>query len=57
MTEAEFNQNVGSILQDDWDKGEEFVHIINLLMDLLDEGDMDDFFGTEGWRHHVFSDK
>lgn len=31
----------------------ELRKIIGLMMDLLDDGDQDDFFGTEGWRHRM----
>lgn len=26
---------------------------IEILEELLDEGDLDDCFGTEGWRHRI----
>ena len=31
----------------------DLLDYINILEDLLDEADQEDFFGTEGWRHHA----
>jgi len=35
------------------DEAQELYFDIQKLMDLCDEGDMEDMFGTEGWRHRI----
>jgi len=31
----------------------EFLRYVSMLERLLDERDRDDYFGTEGWLHHL----
>ena len=35
------------------DEAQELYFDIQKLMDLCDEGDREDMFGTEGWRHRI----
>jgi hypothetical protein len=54
MTEKEFNICVGKILAGKSLNEEDainFVETINEMESMLDDGDQEDFFGTEGWRH------
>lgn len=30
-----------------------FLRYVASLESLLDEADLDDYFGTEGWQHHL----
>lgn len=30
-----------------------FLHFVAALERLVDEADLDDYFGTEGWRHRL----
>jgi len=55
MTEAEFNQFLGYLSTTSFKGyvGIEMVEIINTMMGLLNSADMDDYFGTEGWRHSI----
>ena len=32
---------------------QEFLKYVNAIEQLLDEEDMNDMFGTEGWRHNI----
>ena len=50
MTESEFWKFLG-YLQTNTHSGEAFVPVIEQMISLLDEGDYEDIFGTEGWRH------
>lgn len=54
MTEKEYNICIGKILAGkplDQSMADSFVSTLNVFESLLDEGDQDDCFGTEGWRH------
>lgn len=48
MTEREFNRILGERFPGQ--EGKEFTSIIDRMVDMLDETDGDDYFGTEGWR-------
>lgn len=50
MTQKDFYKFLGKI-QYQSDEGEEFSLTVDQMISLLDEGDSEDFFGTEGWRH------
>jgi hypothetical protein len=39
------------------DEAQQVVDYINDLEKLLDEGDLEDFFGTEGWRQRLGLDE
>jgi len=57
MTEKEYNICIGKILAGkplDEDMAHSFVFKLGEFENLLDEGDMDDVFGTEGWRHLIW---
>lgn len=30
-----------------------FLYYVNVLESLVDDASMEDFYGTEGWRHHI----
>lgn len=32
---------------------DQFQSVVLSMMSLLDETDGDDYFGTEGWKHHL----
>lgn len=34
-------------------EGEEFAFKVKQMMNLLDDGDMEDFYGTQGWQYLV----
>lgn len=36
---------------------QDFLEYVNAIEALLDEGDMDDMYGTEGWRHRIGFDE
>lgn len=51
LSESEFQRTIGKISTNpDYDR---FITTIEVLMEMLDEGDMDDFYGSEGWRHRL----
>lgn len=50
MTEKEFNKLLGKI-EGNCETGVEFSSIIDKLINMLEEADQDDYFGTEGFRH------
>jgi hypothetical protein len=55
LTAREVNILTGKALVGAQNRGEQVAmasHITE-LEELLDEADMDDFFGTEGWRHRL----
>lgn len=52
LNEREFIKALEAIRNRDT-QGEEFAAIIDQMISMLDGGDMDDAFGTEGWRHNV----
>lgn len=54
MTEAKFHQFLGYLQTESFKgfHGDEFVAVINEMVGMLDSSDMDDYFGTEGWRHY-----
>lgn len=52
MDERDFNKAIGALLSQEG-VNEEFAKIIDKMIDMLDETDMDDYFGSEGWRHMV----
>ena len=49
MDEKDFNRFLGVV--EGHRGGEDFVKMVDEMIDLLNEADMDDYFGTEGWRH------
>lgn len=49
MDERDFNKFLGAVL--DHRGGQEFNNVVDKMFELLDEADMDDYFGSEGWRH------
>lgn len=54
MNEKQFNICIGKIMAGkalDEDDAHEFVDTLSDIESLLDDGDQDDVFGTEGWRH------
>lgn len=51
MTERDFTKILGR-LEVESDTMFQFVDIIGRMMTMLDEADMDDYFGTEGWRYN-----
>jgi hypothetical protein len=56
MTEKEYNICIGKILAGvplTSEEGQRFVEVLCNFESLLDQGDQDDYFGTEGWRHRV----
>lgn len=36
---------------------QELAHHIHSMENMLDETDMDDYFGTEGWKHRLGLDE
>lgn len=48
MLEKDFNRYLGSLVGTEADQARD---VIDYMMSLLDEADLDDYFGTEGWRH------
>lgn len=55
MDEKDFYKIIGKIevLLDDKKQAEVFSNTINEMVNMLDQADEDDYFGTEGWRHHL----
>jgi hypothetical protein len=56
MTETEYGIALGKILAGCALKDEEangFFETVLKFTDMLDEGDCDDVFGTNGWRHRM----
>lgn len=51
MDERDFNKFLGAIL--DHRGGQEFAEIVDKMIDLLDDADEDDHFGSQGWRYMV----
>lgn len=49
MTERDFNKFLGAVMEHRG--GHEFNDTIDKMIELLDEADEDDYFGSEGWRH------
>jgi hypothetical protein len=57
MTEKEYNICIGKILAGkalDESTAQSFVCTLSQFEQLLDDGDQDDYFGTEGWRHRIW---
>lgn len=57
MTEKEYNVCIGTILAGkplDVTTAHRFVETLVQFECLLDEGNQEDYFGTEGWQHRVF---
>jgi hypothetical protein len=57
MTEKDYNICIGRILAGQAlseDTAQSFISVLNAFENLLDEGDQDDYFGTEGWRHRIW---
>jgi len=52
MSENEFWKLLGAIEAREH-LGEEFVAAVNEMIGMLDSADMDDYFGTEGWRYNL----
>ena len=52
MTEKEFIKYLAKLEMGN-NKDVVFVGIVEQMMALLDETDCDDYFGTEGWKHHI----
>ena len=50
MSEREFFKFLYQ-LGDDEGEGDDFISIVETLIEMLDEGDTYDAFGTEGWKH------
>jgi hypothetical protein len=56
MTEKEFNVCIGKILAGKGLSEEDainFVEDVNEMQSMLDDGDQEDYFGSEGWRHRM----
>lgn len=56
MTEKEYHICIGKIISGNPLSNEDaarFVDMIAKFEEMLDEGDQDDVFGTEGWRHNL----
>lgn len=56
MTEKEYNIAIGKILSGKPLSDEEanlFIETLGEFENMLDEGDQDDYYGTEGWRHRM----
>jgi len=59
MTKKEFLKALGKVGAGVALKGseaEEFADVVERMASLLDEGDYEDFYGTEGWTRVVFGD-
>jgi hypothetical protein len=57
MTEKEYNRCTGMILAGaplPEEMRASFFTTLSIMESLLDEGDQEDYFGTEGWQHVVF---
>lgn len=54
ISEKEYNIIIGKILVNHATETEirEVFSVIKRMEDILDSGDMNDAFGTEGWRHY-----
>lgn len=44
---------VGAVTKEDLD---EFLPLVAKILDALDEADLEDAFGTEGWRHSILGE-
>lgn len=53
MSEDDFD-NILSKISVTMPDGEEFVGIIQQIKSMLDDSDMDDYFGNKGWKRRVF---
>lgn len=56
-SESKYNQALGKLLAGPEHLSREecisIMETLNKFEQMLDEGDMDDCFGTEGWRHNL----
>jgi len=50
MTEQEFSKLLAKIEHQFGEDGETFTEIVEGMMNMLDQTDADDYFGSEGWR-------
>ncbi len=53
MTYREFLDTLGKVPYHIHPGGGELKEIVGLMMDLLDEADAEDTFGTQGWKYCV----
>lgn len=56
MSERDYSICIGKILAGKTlgeDEAQRFVEILSYFESMLDDADMQDFFGTEGWRHYM----
>lgn len=55
LSEREINMIRGKLSVNEVNVSEinEFLKYVDKLEDLLEDGDMEDFYGTEGWRHSL----
>lgn len=56
MTEKEYDICIGMILAGRGLSEEDahaFIEAISKMEGMLDDGDQEDFHGTEGWRHNM----
>lgn len=55
MTWEQFNRAMGKIEYDQSDRAQVklFLNVVQEMIELLNEADMDDYFGTEGWKHRL----
>lgn len=53
MTYQDFVKFLGKVEANTGTKGEEFADYVTRMMRMLDAADMEDFFGTEGWKHDI----
>jgi hypothetical protein len=56
MEERDYNVCIGKILAGKPLNDEEanmFVDVLREFESMLDEGDQEDFYGTEGWHHRM----
>ena len=51
----EYNQLTGKLLVNrlTLEEAQKLVNYIESMEALLDEADLEDFFGTEGWKHNL----
>lgn len=59
MTEKEYNKALALLgatkcLSDH--TAQQFIAIVEKMEEMLNETDMDDYFGTEGWKHRLFDE-
>lgn len=52
MNEREFSKMLAKI-EYEFEDGSDFVDIVEEMINMLEETDRDDYFGTEGYRHHL----